>query len=130
MAVTVTKAAPSTSLRRSYAGAYGPSGPSSNFNNVGNTAIANKRIRCTKLTLSGTYATGGFALTPSDYGLKEIHEIFVCCDTNSSNGAGAVIRLTTTGSSPNVKLYSDTSTELANTTSVANFVYTVWVVGV
>lgn len=130
MAVTVTKAAPSGSIDPLYAGSFGAVG-SSNFINVNNEAFARKRVRLCRLTLSGTYATGGFALTPSDYGLREIHGLAVVCDKNSTSGAGAVPQLTTTGGSPNVKLYvDDVPTELTNATSVANWRYVLLIVGV
>lgn len=128
MAVTVTNAAPSTSIDRTFLGSYGPSGTAVTAHV--SDPFANKRVRIGKLTLSGTYATNGFALTPADYGLKEIHGLAVVCDTNAGSGGGAIPRLTTAGASPTVKLYSATSTELTNTTSVTNFVYTVLLIGV
>src|SRR4051812_11003229 len=127
MAVTVTKAAPSLSIDKIYIGSYGIS-DSAVSASVNAEAVANKRTRATKWTLSGTYVTGGFAIVPSDYGLKEIQGICVIGDTASTSGAGAVPRLTTTGSSPIVKLFMDTSTEFTSGGSVTSFVYAVQVI--
>lgn len=128
MAVTVTSAAPSTSIDRLYAGSYGPSGASKTFDV--SHPFANKRVRLVKLTLSSTYVTGGFALTPANYGLSEIHGLAVVCDTNAASGGAAVPRLTTTGASPVVKLYKATNTEFDNAGSTANFVFTVLLIGI
>lgn len=132
MAVTVTNAAPSTAIKLNNYGAgnFGAvAGAVSVINDSG--AFENKRLRLSRLNLSGTYATNGFALVPSAYGLKEIHALMVVGDPNSSSGAAATPQLTTTGASPIVKLYTDNvPTELANTTSVANWTYTVLLAGV
>lgn len=128
MAVTVTKAAPASTVSPIVVGSYGKL-DSDTYLTVGSEAFAAKRVKASKLTLSSTYATNGFALTPADYGLKEIHQLLVICDGTS--GGAAVPYLSTTGASPIVKLVTDNvPTELANATSVANHTYTVLLVGI
>src|SRR6266568_498981 len=103
MAVTVTPTAPPTAV--GITGGWVPAryglSPGSVAEDVGTTIFANKRVKLTSLALSGTYATNGFALTPSAYGLKEIHAIFVLAA--AATGAAATPLLTTTGGSPVVK---------------------------
>lgn len=126
MAVTVTEAAPPTATNRHWTGTEGARGSDVYIMAPDSRG---ERNRVTKLTLSGTYATGGFALTPADFGLKEIRGMAVIADGTS--GGVAVPALTTTGASPNVKLYTDNAqTELANTTSVANFCFLVILNGI
>ena len=140
MAVTVTKAAPGTSLSsvsgftRNISGAYGVSG-SAITTDPGDQFLANKRIKVVKLSLSGTYATGGFALAAADYGLAEIHSLFVIANSTSttvpvSAGTTPALDVSVSLSAPTVRLYTDTATELANATSVTNFVYNVVIAGV
>ena len=127
MAVTVTNANPSGSTDKSLMGSYGPL--SGGVSVAVSDVAKGKRVRVAKLNLSGTYATNGFALTPSAYGLKEIHSLAVIADGTS--GAAATPYLSTTGGSPIVKLVTDNvPTELANTTAVTNFSYTVLLIGV
>lgn len=128
MTVGVAIAAPPATVSPLYAGSYGASGAAKTVHV--SDPFANKRVRLTQLTLSSTYVTGGFALTPADYGLKEIHGLAVVCDTNSASGAAAVPRLTTTGASPVVKLYKATNTEFDSAGNTANFVYTVLLIGI
>lgn len=117
MAVTVTKASPA-SENQMYIGAYGRSGSATHVA-VNHQFAANKRLMLTRLNLSGTYITNGFALTPSDYGLKEIHGLLVVADGNS--GTPAQWSLTAPGSSPVIKMIVDQAgTELANATSMTS----------
>src|SRR5579859_7403454 len=139
MAVTVTNAAPPTALNAraedgntlasAWVGNYGAPANCVVLDVTGH--IANKgRIKVTELQLSGTYATGGFALTPSAYGLKEINSLAVICDASATSGAVAVPSLATAGESPIVKLVvSNSLAELANTTSVASMNFDVILVG-
>lgn len=140
MAVTVTKAAPATSLSsvagvtRTLTGSYGVSG-SAVVVDPGDQFIQNKRVKVAKLTLSGTYATGGFALAAADYGLAEIHALLVIATSTSSSvpvSAGSIpaLDISSSLSAPTVRLYTDTATELANTTSVTNFVIHAVLIGV
>lgn len=127
MAVTVTPAAPLTTSVRMLLGSYGASGASVAIS-VGAESLSKHRVVCSKLALSGTYITNGFALTPSAYGLKNIYGLLVLAD--GSSGGTAVPYLSTTGGSPVVKLVVDNvPTELANATSVTNHTYTVWLIG-
>lgn len=126
MAVTVTKAAPASTLHRRHGGGLGARGSDVY---IAAPNAQGEKVRTAKLTLSGTYATNGFALTPADYGLKEIYGLAVLADGTS--GGAAVPFLSTTGASPIVKLVTDNvPTELANATSVANHVFTVQLYGV
>lgn len=128
MAVTVTSSAPATTVSTTFVGAYGASG-TSKFISLTSVPFTGKRVRATKLALSSTYATGGFALVPSLYGLNEIHGLLVIADGTS--GGTAVPYLSTTGASPIVKLVVDNvPTELANATSVTNHTYTVLIIGI
>lgn len=127
MAVTVTPANPSGASNKLFAGAYGPlaTGVSVRVSEP----FGNKRVQLTKLALSGTYITGGFALVPSAYGLKEIHGLAVVSDGTS--GGAAVPQLTAPGASPVVKLVTDNvPTELGNATSVTNHTFTVLLWGI
>lgn len=127
MAVTVTNANPSTTVKRMFMGSYGPLTNGVSVD-PGADFVQKHRLRVTKLTLSGTYATNGFAITPSAYGLKNIYGILTINDGNS--GGAAVLHLSTTGGSPIIKLVTDNvPTELANATSVTNHAYTVILVG-
>lgn len=127
MAVTVANAAPSTTVKRAFQGSYGTLA-SAVTADPGSDLFSKHRVKLTQLSLSGTYITNGFALTPSAYGLKEIQMLAVVADGNS--GGVAVPFLSTTGVSPIVKLVVDkTPTELANATSVTNHQYTVLLIG-
>ena len=133
MAVTVTVTQPayssSTTLPRFLTGSYGPSGATNTIFDIGSSLPTHsKRLKLTLLALSGTYATGGFTLTPSTYGLKSIDALLVV--TNGASGGAAVPFLSTTGNSPTVKLGTDNvPTELSNATSVTNYSYLVILVG-
>lgn len=110
MAVTVTKAAPATTVKPHWVGSFGKLGTDVY---IDAPSQRNAFVRVTQLTLSGTYVTGGFALTPSDYGLKEIHGMAVICD--GSSGGVAFPNLLTPGTSPTVKLVTDAAgTEYGN----------------
>jgi hypothetical protein len=143
MAVTVTKAAPSLTISDTVAhshlvtpyvfGAYGVPGAAVVASPT--DFLAGKRVRVCKITLSGTYATGGFALAAADYGLKEIHALLVLCNSTStsvpiSGGTMPALDISASTSAPTVRLYTDTATELANATSVTNFVWYAVIVGV
>lgn len=126
MAVTVTSANPATTVKPFVQGAYGALAAGASVDITG-VQLA-KRAKVTKLTLSGTYATNGFALVPSAYGLKEIHAMLVVADGNS--GAPYVPQLTAPGASPVVKLVTDAvPTELTNTTATIG-VFTVLLIGI
>ena len=132
MAVTVTVTQPSyltTAIPRFLQGSYGPSGAATKVIDVGNDIPANhRRVKLTLLALSGTYATNGFTLTPSTYGLKSIDALLVVA--NGASGGAAVPNLSTTGESPVVKLVTDNvPTELSNATSVTNHSYLVILIG-
>ena len=124
MAVTVTTTAPSPSIDPIFAGSYGPSGSGKSV--AVSTVGSSKQIRLTRLSLAGTYA-GDFPLTPSEYGLSEIHGLAVVC--GDSFGA-AVPRLVQVGDSPSVGLYKADNDEVAVNDSVADFQYTVLLFGV
>lgn len=125
MAVTVTKAVPDKNTDRHWTGDQGVR----NADTFINAPDARQhRVRVVGLNLSGTYATNGFALTPSDYGLQVITGLAVICDGKS--GGAALPYLSTAGASPIVKLVTDNvPTELANATSVTNHSYTVVLFG-
>lgn len=128
MAVTATAAAPASTIPTAVAGSRGVNGTDAYANADG--IAENKRSRLTQLTLSGTYATGGFALVPANFGLSVISAILLVCDDGTHSGAAAVPVLATSGASPVVKLVTDnTAAELANATAVTNFRYTVILIG-
>jgi len=128
MAVTVTASAPSAALSPIFSGSYGQTGDAASV--AVSTVGSNKRIRVSDLGLSGTYATGGFTLNPSEYGLTEVFGLAVVCDADSVSAGDAVPRLTATGGTPTVKLFGADNVELADTTSVADFTYTVLLFGI
>ena len=107
-----------------FTGSYGSSGDAVSV--AVSTVGSNKRIRLTRLSLAGTYA-GDFPLTPSEYGLSEIHGLAVVC--GDSFGA-AVPRLVQAGSSPSVGLYKADNDEVALADSVADHAYTVLLFGI
>lgn len=136
MAVTVTNAAPSMTVSDTVAhshlvqpymfGGYGV--PGTAVVASPKDFLAGKRVRVCKLTLSGTYATGGFALTAANYGLKEIHGLLVFVNSTSvtvplSAGTMPALDISVSTSAPTVRLYTDTATEFANATSVTNFAF-------
>lgn len=113
MAVTVTAAAPANTVKPHWVGSYGKLGSDAYINAP---SVRNAIVRVSQLTLSGTYATGGFALDPTKFGLKEIHGMAVICDGTS--GGTAFPKLTAPGASPVIVMVTDgASTELANTTA-------------
>jgi hypothetical protein len=140
MAVTVTNAAAPTALNAQSNNTNGKSPwTGSGYGAVANAVYqpiqggvaVSKRLVLTKITLSSTYATGGFALVPSAYGLKSIDGLAIVCDPGSTSGGAAVPSLTTAGESPIVKLVTDNAgTELANATSVASHGFVVLLAGV
>lgn len=138
MAVTVTNAAPPTALGaraedgNALASAFvSPYGAPANcvVHDVTGNLAHKGRVKVTELQLSGTYITGGFTLTPSAYGLKEINSLAVICDGSAGTAAAGTLLLTTAGESPVVKMFTATATELTNATSVTNNVFDVILVG-
>jgi hypothetical protein len=128
MAVTATAAAPASAVKPAWKGPYGPSGGA--VAATVSEVAPNKRIRTSQVTLSGTYETGGFELDPATFGLAEIHHLAVVCDAGANSSGDAVPRLTSAGSPATVTLYGADETEIADTTSVSDHVYTLLVVGI
>ena len=74
-----------------------------------------KRAYLTKLTATGTYSTGGDAITPASVGLAEIHAAFIvdgavtgvtpAIDATAASGTPAF--LTTAGSTPKIQYFDD-----------------------
>ena len=128
MAVTWTPSAPHVTAVKEVQQA----GLGSGFGNYGTMPLANgaartadtfevlkwpgnKRAVLTKLTASGTYTTGGDAITPSAFGLKEIHAAFIVASATANvlpvvdgqNTAGVPTIITTTSTAPKVKYFDD-----------------------
>lgn len=94
----------------------------------------NKRAVLTKLTATGTYTTGGDAITPATFGLREVQAAFVVSSptTNvvSTNKGNAVLTVDCgTTTSPKVKLVANGS-DVSAATTVTDYVAHVILVGV
>jgi hypothetical protein len=128
VAVTVTPAAVPQGLPLWAKGPYGPiSGQ--NYHTISDV-FGNKRAVVAQINFSGTYVTGGFAITPATWGLVEIHDMFLITDgAGVSSALPGIPTLSTTGASPNVKIWTAIFGELANATSLASTGVTVIFVG-
>lgn len=97
----------------------------------------NKRAVLTKLTATGTYSTGGDAITPSTFGLKEIFAAFIVSSAtanvrpniNADVAQGTPVVLTTTSTAPKIQ-YFDVDTETAAGGTLTGDVFHVVLVGI
>lgn len=75
----------------------------------------NKRAVLVKYTASGTYTTGGDAITPETVGLREVHAAFLVASATANvlpvvdgqDTAGVPTVLVTTPTAPTIKYFDD-----------------------
>lgn len=97
----------------------------------------NKDAVLVKLTAAGTYSTGGDAITPSTFGLKEIHAAFivdgsianVLPNINSGAAQGTPAFLVSPGVTPKIQ-YFDSAIEMAAGGTLTGDVFHVIIVGI
>lgn len=113
---------------------YGPSG--SAVFSVLKWAGA-KRAVLTKLTATGTYTTGGDAITPSTFGLKEVFAAFLVAvpttnvkpSINGQDTAGVPTVLCTTSTAPKIQ-YFDAGVEASAGVTLTGDVFHIILVGI
>ena len=89
--------------------------------------VGRERVSRRTLTLSGTYATGGFAITAADFGISDIDWVKV--HGPAYTGSSTIAFPIWDSANSKIILYTATGTEFTNTGSVANYTVNVEVGG-
>lgn len=104
------------------------------FTNRTDHVIGNKRVVEATATFSASYATGGDTITPRALGLSQIDDVTVLGAAKDSKGAtvtqqGRSIAVAGTPTAPTFKVYSGSTSEVANATNLSTVAVRVRIFG-